>query len=177
MADIVGAVDRLRLAAQHQLVDQRGLRRAGGALAGSRLKWRGRITWPLASVRPGMPRLVEEIAQRRRASPGRARHGRGTCRAGAASRSVSAAATLAAIMNSSISRWLSRRGRGSIASMRPVGVEHDCALGQVEVERAALAPRLVERAIGAVERPQHRLEQRRASCRRAGRRSPPAPAS
>jgi len=70
---------------------------------------------------------------------------------------------LAAIMNSSISLWLSRRWR---RSMRRPGalVEDDAALGQVEMERAALGARLAERRKGTVKRRHDRLEERLRRC-------------
>ena len=70
-------------------------------------------------------------------SSGRAARGRGTCRAGAAAPAPRPRRRWPATMNSSISRWLSRRGRGAIAATCAVVVEHDPALGQVEIERAA----------------------------------------
>ncbi len=85
--------------------------------------------------------------------------------------SVSAAATLARIMNSSINLCASRRG-GVHAVHRPVGVEHDLAFGQVEIERSALrrarasAPR--RRAYSGRNTG---VEQRPLSSRRARRRS------
>ena len=83
--------------------------------------------------------------------------------------SSSAAATLARTMNSSISRWLSRRGRGRTSRDLAVGVEHHLALRQVEVERAARLPRRQQRAERGIKRRDGRPSPRR-------RRGPPAPA-
>ena len=73
---------------------------------------------------------------------------------------VSAAATLARIMNSSISRCASSRCGMIDAIDRAVGLEHDLALGKVEIERAALVAGVQHRAIGGVER----LEDRARRC-------------
>ena len=74
---------------------------------------------------------------------------------------VSAAATLAAIMNSSIRRWLSRRWRGSIAAHLALLVEQDAPLRQIEIQGAAALARGQQRAEGAIERLDHRVDQRR----------------
>ncbi len=66
--------------------------------------------------------------------------------------SVSAAATLAWIMNSSISRCASSRSGVDHALDAALGVEHDLALGQVEVERRALIARLRQRPVGRPQR-------------------------
>ena len=54
--------------------------------------------------------------------------------------SSSAAATLASTMNSSISRWLSSRGRGVTLSTLARAVDHHLPLRQIEIERAARGP-------------------------------------
>ena len=139
VADVVGGVVGLALAAQHHLVDEVG----DGQRLGARED---------AVEVPGLQRRrlrqlhaerLEELAQARRASPSRAGRGRGRRPACASASSVSAAATLAWIMNSSISRCASSRSGVTTLATRPLLVEHDLALGQVEVERlrACRAPR------------------------------------
>ena len=56
--------------------------------------------------------------------------------------SVSAAATLARIMNSSMSRCASSRSRHDTRSTRAVRLEQDLALRQIEIERCACRARL-----------------------------------
>ena len=73
---------------------------------------------------------------------------------------VSAAATLAAIMNSSISRCASRRGRVTIACGRPSGPSRTSASGRSR-SRVPRPARLGQNRIGAVQRADHALEQRR----------------
>ena len=65
--------------------------------------------------------------------------------------SASAAATLAAIMNSSISRWLSSALAELDAVDRRRGIDDDPSFRQVELEHAALRARLQQRPVGAVE--------------------------
>ena len=57
-----------------------------------------------------------------------------------------------------------------------LGVEDELALGQFEVERIALGAFELERAMGGVERLERDSRAAARSSRRAGRRSPPAPA-
>ena len=66
--------------------------------------------------------------------------------------SALAAATFAAIINSSIKRWLSKPAREADMRHRAVVRERDNAFRQVEIERAAALPRCPERAVDAVER-------------------------
>ena len=133
MTDIVGAVCRLRLAAQHHLVDQRRFRRAGDAA--QHAVEIARMHLVAGRQRDAQP--VQEVAQGLRAFPSDGgawtRYMQGWCRRS----SSSAAATLASTMNSSISRWLSSRGRGATLRTAAVVVEHDLALRQIEIERAA----------------------------------------
>ena len=106
-----------------------------------------------------MPRLGEELAQRRELR----RIGR-----------------VVDAVHAGLPQPLQRLGRGDIGGDhelldQPVAVEplarldagdpagrieQDAPLGQIELERAAPPPRPVERAEGAIERPQHRLEER-----------------
>ena len=79
MAEIVGAVLGLRLAAQHQLVDHARVRRAGRALQ-DLVELRGLQHLALGEVEA---ERLEELAQRLRRAPDRARRARGTCTAGA----------------------------------------------------------------------------------------------
>ena len=88
---------------------------------------------------------------------------------------VSAAATLAWIMNSSISRCASSRCGTTTRSHLAVGVEHDLALGQIEIERLAPVAGGGERRVGGPQRLQRALQQRRGTSRSAGRRWRPAP--
>ncbi len=132
MADVVRAVGCLRLAAQHHLVDQRRLGRVGHraqhAVEVARMHLTARRQRHAHPVQEAA-QVLQLLLRRRRVD---AIDARGVHRS-----SSSAAATLARIMNSSISRWLSRRRRGSTAVTRPAVVEHDPALRQVEVQRPA----------------------------------------
>ena len=118
-----------------------------------RLNSSGRMTCPLASASPGMPissRKSRNAASFSGSGASCTRYMQACCRAS----SSSAAATLARIMNSSISRWLSSRVRGTTAIGRPLAVEHDPVLGQVQLQRAARPPGPVESGKRAIQRGQ-----------------------
>ena len=83
--------------------------------------------------------------------------------------SSSAAATLASTMNSSISRWLSSRGRGATLRTRPSPIEHDPAFRQIEIERAARGPGGQQGAEGGIEMRQRQAEIIARVVRRAAR--------
>ena len=115
VADVLGRVHGLRLRPQHHLVDEIGRRHRLGARS-TRLKCPARSAWTAGRLQL---QAFEEIAQRRQLLLARA-----VVHAiddGARfSSSVSAAATLAWIMNSSIRRWASSRSGVTMRSTRPV---------------------------------------------------------
>ena len=163
MAVVLRRVFGLRLGAQHDLVDEL---LDVAALDASRMRLK-----PAGRSAPALGSEMSRVARNSRSAcellDGAARHGRDRSAACAALSSVSAAATLARIMNSSISRCASRRSRRDHAVDGAVRLEHDLALRQVEIERVALVAGALERAIGGVERPQHAVEQRRGRVVRA----------
>ena len=72
---------------------------------------------------------------------------------------ASAAATLAQIMNSSISRWLSSRLRGVIATDAATLIQLDLPLRQIQFQRAAPGAGGVQDLVGLVQRRYDRIEQ------------------
>ncbi len=169
MADIVRAVGRLRLAAQHHLVDQRRLLGAGDLLQHA-----------VEVARMHLVARRQRDAERRAGS-----------RAGASSFSSDGGACTRYMQG-----W---RSRSSSSAARDVGqhhelldqpvaveararrdggdpallVQHHLALGQIEIERAARRARREQRAEGGVERSSRPAGRRRPSPRVVAR---PAPA-
>ena len=138
----------LGLAAQHHLVDQR-------PLLGARDPLQHRVEIARMNLVARRQGDIEATRKSRKfasfSSDGcactRYMHG---CRSRSSS---SAAATLARIMNSSMSRWLSSRGRGTTGATRPSGQLH-LALRQIEIERATARARPEQRAERIIQRAQ-----------------------
>ena len=162
-------VARPRQRAQHEPVQQPPMRRIERH-AQQRLQRARRL------ARRSQPRQIHARAvcgRDPRAAPARAARGRDRARRTAAARPPRPTQRFASSMNSSISSWLSRCGRRSIAIGIPALVHPRPHLGHVEVERAGRAPAA----------PQLRAPGRAASPARAaipprvanGRRAPPAP--
>ena len=80
MADIVRAVDGLRLGAQHQIVDRAAPPACPAARVSMRLNSSGRSTCAFGEAEARDADLVEESRATPRPSPGRAHRARGTCR-------------------------------------------------------------------------------------------------
>ena len=129
------------------------------------MSWKssGRIS---SSVR-GQP-----VAEGRRRAPrtprparDRAARGCGRARGAPAFESRSATASLAASMNSSIARMLSRRAVATMPGHLARRVQHELGLGQVEVERAALVAALAHQLGELVHALEERHERREAAAR------------
>ena len=170
VADVVRAVDRLALGAQHQRRDQRR-----ELVAGEALEQPGEVLGPREIAAAREPELAQQLAQRLELD-----------RVGPVVDAVHAGPR----------GLLQRLRRGDVGGDhelldQPVGiepllpldrdrpavlVEADRDLGQVEIERAAPPPGVLQRGVGAEQRPHHRLEQRRRDRIRARRPAPPGAA-
>ena len=128
---------RLRLRAQDNLVDQL----LGIAAFHASENAVEQFRFQNAAFRERNIERGEEFAQTPEPSPSRARRGRDRSAGTRARSSVSAAATFARIMNSSINRCASSRSGVITRSTRAIAFQKDLALRQIEVERLAFGAR------------------------------------
>ena len=171
-ANSAHAVDRARrwcirrAPAPRPGVDPRRLVLRERVARGSAPRPLGRITWPLASLNSSPSRNSRRASIRAGSGWSWIRYMQGQCFFSRAS----AAATLAAIMNSSISRW--RVEPFARLDLRDLARPRRCGRGarrcRARACRAGLAG-LQQRAEGAVERLDHQVDAAARWCRRGGR--------
>ncbi len=162
MADILRAVERLRLAAQDELVDHRGVGRAGGLLQQAVEVARSHRL-PLGEAQADALQPLEKLAQ--------------GLELGRVRRIVDA-------VHAGLVQFFQRLGGGDVGgdheffnqlvaveTLAPLdardmalGIQDDAALREIEVECAALGPRLAERRESAVERRHDVVEERPGRC-------------
>ena len=124
------------------------------------LNCEGRSCAPRAS---DMAERRQELAQAIPAWRARARRGCGRPASGACASSVSAAATLAWIMNSSISLWASRRSGTTTRSTVPSALSRILRSGRSSSSGWRAIAAALQHRIGRPQRLQHRFEERRRS--------------